>query len=118
MRVIERMARALAFSHGSKIVSPGQSVATREVGWSGDGEYLDRYVAAHWKEHVHAAKFALDALSGGLEDLPLWVLLAGKNSLFSCAEDPEIDDARKCFVAMVSSLVAEGEFVEPPFATS
>lgn len=62
MKVIERVARALALSHGSKIVGPGQSVATREVGWKGDGEYMDRYIAAHWKEHVHAAEFAIGAL--------------------------------------------------------
>lgn len=60
--MIERVARALATSAGGRITGPGQSVATREFGWKGDGEHLDQYVEAHWKEYMHAAEFAIEAM--------------------------------------------------------
>lgn len=60
------------------------------------------------------ARAAIDVLSKVSEDLPLAVLLAGKKSLYSCSEDPEIDDARNCFAAMLYALLAEGEPIEPP----
>ena len=34
----------------------------------------------------------------------LKMLLAGKKSLYSCSEDPEIEDAEKCFEAMIAAL--------------
>jgi len=60
--MVERVARALALSAGGRMAGPGQSIATREFGWKSDGESLDRYVEAHWKEHVHAADFAIEAM--------------------------------------------------------
>lgn len=61
--MVERVARAIATSVGGRIVGPGQSIATREFGWKGgDGKHLDQYVEAHWKEHVHAAEFAIAAM--------------------------------------------------------
>lgn len=33
-------------------------------------------------------------------------LVAGKQSLFSCSEDPELSDARKCWQAMIDELLA------------
>lgn len=58
---VEHVARALALSRGSEFVGPGQHVASRELGWDGDGAYLEKYVERHWKEHVHAATFAIQA---------------------------------------------------------
>jgi hypothetical protein len=58
----ERVARALAFSAGGRIVGPGRSESTREFSWDGDGGHLQKYVEAHWKEHVHAATFAIEAI--------------------------------------------------------
>jgi hypothetical protein len=59
---IEKIARAIAFSVGSAIVAPGQSLATREIGWEGGGGHFPLYVERHWKEHVHAAEFAIAAM--------------------------------------------------------
>ncbi len=60
--MVERVARALAVSAGSRITGPGRNAATDEFRWEGDGGHLDRYVSAHWKEHVHAATFAIEAM--------------------------------------------------------
>lgn len=60
--MIERVARALAFSAGGRIVGPGQNVASREIGWRGDGEHFERYAELHWKEHVHGAELAIAAM--------------------------------------------------------
>lgn len=62
MKMLEKVARALAMSAGGAIVGPGQSRATREFGWKGDGAHLEEYVEAHWKEHEHAAGFAISAM--------------------------------------------------------
>jgi len=62
VEMMEKVARALAYSAGAAIVGPGQSRATREFGWKGDGAHFQEYVDAHWKEHVHAAGFALSAM--------------------------------------------------------
>jgi len=59
---IEKVARAIAFSFGAAIVAPGQSRASREIGWKGDGEHFQLYVERHWQEHVHAAGFAIAAM--------------------------------------------------------
>ena len=60
--MVERVARALAMSRGAAFCGPGQSIATREFGWKPDGEHLEKYVEAHWKDHVHAAGFAIVAM--------------------------------------------------------
>lgn len=60
--MVERVARALALSVGAAIVGPGQSRAMREFGWSGDGNHFEQYVNSHWKDYVHAATFAIEAM--------------------------------------------------------
>lgn len=60
--MIERVARAIAFNDGARMIGAGQSNATREFGWKGDGEHLDKYAEAHWKEHVGAARMAIEAM--------------------------------------------------------
>ena len=60
--MVEKVARAIAYSAGARIVGPGQSAATREFGWKGDGAHFGLYVEAHWRECVHAAKFAMGAM--------------------------------------------------------
>lgn len=42
-------------------------------------------------------------------EVALEMLLAGKKSLFSCSESPEIEDARSCFQAMVGAAFPEKE---------
>ena len=61
-QMIERVARALALNTGSRFLRPGQSVASNEMGWTWDGEYLERYVNAHWEEHINSATFVIDAM--------------------------------------------------------
>ena len=60
--MIERVAQALALCAGGKICGPGQSVASREFGWKGDGEHFAKYVETHWQEHITAAQFAIEAM--------------------------------------------------------
>lgn len=60
--MVEKVARALALSHGGAMVGRGQSIASREMGWTPDGEYMQRYVERHWKEYIHAARFAIEAM--------------------------------------------------------
>lgn len=60
--MVRRVARALAYSAGARMAGPGQSVATRELGWKGDGESLDQYADLHWQEHEHSAVFAIAAM--------------------------------------------------------
>ncbi|MER9628350.1 hypothetical protein [Mesorhizobium sp. M0296] len=60
--MIEKVARALALSAGGRMVTNGQSVATREFGWDASHRYTELYVEAHWREHVHAAGFAIQAM--------------------------------------------------------
>ncbi len=60
--MLEKVARALAHSYGASIVGPGQSRATREFGWKPDGVHFEQYIEAHWREHLHAAGFAISAM--------------------------------------------------------
>lgn len=60
--MVEKVARALAFADGSRFAGPGQSKATREFGWKGDGEHFEKYADVHWKEHVVAAQMAFEAM--------------------------------------------------------
>lgn len=62
MNILEKIARRFAFHQGARIVAPGQSQATREFGWRGDGEHFEKYTEAHWKEYEDAARMALEAL--------------------------------------------------------
>jgi hypothetical protein len=47
-----------------------------------------------------------DPNDGGLA-----ALVAGKNALFSCSEDPSLQDARGCFHAMIDALIAASPVV-------
>ena len=68
MDMIERVARAIAFSAGSAMVGPGESQATREFGWKGDGTHFQQYVNAHWRECIHAASSALEATAVAISE--------------------------------------------------
>lgn len=60
--MIERVARALAANDGCKITGPSRHKASDEFQWDVGHKYMDRYVEAHWREHVHAATFAIEAM--------------------------------------------------------
>lgn len=69
--MMERVARAMARSAGGKMTGPGQSAATREMGWKGDGAHLDQYVEVHYREWLHAAGFAIAAMRGPTPEMVL-----------------------------------------------
>jgi len=56
---IERIARIIAFYEGARMAGPGQSEATREFGWKGDGEHFEKYTDNHWAEYKPAAESIL-----------------------------------------------------------
>lgn len=60
--MVEKCARAICFWEGQKMCGPGQSVATREVGWKGDGEHNEIYVERHWRDYVNHARAAIAAM--------------------------------------------------------
>lgn len=62
MSMIKRVARALARSDGAKITGPARHKASDEFRWDVGHKYMDRYVEAHWREHVSAAAFAIEAM--------------------------------------------------------
>jgi hypothetical protein len=62
MTLFEQVARGICASYGSRFVGPGQSIATRELGWKPDAGHLDEYVDKHWREWKNEAAFALAAL--------------------------------------------------------
>lgn len=51
------------------MVGPGQSAATREFGWQGDGAHFDAYVEAHWREFINDATFAIEAMREPTEEM-------------------------------------------------
>lgn len=61
-RMVERAARAIAFYRGSTFCGPGQHIASRELGWEGDGAHLEKYAEIHWREHISAAMGAIQAV--------------------------------------------------------
>ncbi len=56
-----------------------------------------------WQQYEAHVRKVIEAM----DVLPVSVLLAGKNSLFSCSEDPEFDNARACFDAMRKAILDE-----------
>lgn len=62
--------------------------------------------AAKWAEAKEAARNIVKAM----RDLPdadgPQMLVAGKQALLSCAEDPQLEDARRCWHAMIDTLLA------------
>ena len=51
-------------------------------------------------DELQDAADRIEKLEAALREPTLPMLLAGKKSLYSCSEDPEIEDARACFLAM------------------
>lgn len=41
----------------------------------------------------------------GVGSTGLNALVKGRESLYSCSEDPELDDARQCFTAMIDAIL-------------
>lgn len=84
MTPLERAARAIALS-----------------------EYPDGAVDDVWRNYLDTARAVLEAIKDVDAGTPA-MIAAGKSSLYSCLEDPELDDARKCFHAMIDAALEEG----------
>ena len=94
--MIERVARAIAENQGYKVDALKAMT------------YDDR-VTPSWQEFLEDARAAIEAMrdcdAGNAR-----MLLAGKRALLSCSDDPEFDDARGCWHAMIdAALLPEAE---------
>lgn len=57
----------------------------------------------YWLDAAHEVITAIRDVDGGSPA----VLAAGKQSLYSCSADPELEDARGCFHAMIDAMLEE-----------
>ncbi|MGV7119573.1 hypothetical protein [Sphingopyxis sp. 550A] len=102
---LERAARALYRLHDA----PPQDLLDR-LKASADEEGLAEELAEEdevWPNYVADARAVLEAIRDVDAGSPA-ILVAGKESLYSCSEDPELEDARKCFHAMIDAALKEG----------
>lgn len=67
MDMIEKVARALALAHGSHITGPSRHRASDEFGWDIGHQYMQKYIDKHWKDHAHAARFAIETMRNELD---------------------------------------------------
>ena len=64
------------------------------------GDELGENRQSCWVAAASVTANRIEKLETALREPTLPMLLAGKKSLYSCSEDPEIEDARACFLAM------------------
>lgn len=71
---------------------------------------IDRLLAqkggAMLSEHRRALAREIVAELRDVDAGSLGMLLAGKQALYSCSEDPELEDARGCWQAMIDAELA------------
>lgn len=89
MTPLERAARELFVN-----IYPGRTIDEAEP-----------YVMQTMRLHARAVLQAIRDVDSGSPA----ILVAGKKSLYSCSEDPELEDARKCWQAMIDAALAEGD---------
>jgi hypothetical protein len=112
---IEKAARAMAAEAG-KFANPVAFYVEGEAQhrwqaanpgldyWSeGPGLAPDPDDIASWSILVRAVLQAIRDVDAGSPAM----LAAGKVALYSCSEDPELADARKCFQAMIDAALTE-----------
>lgn len=102
--MIKRVAKALAVSAGSKMVRGGQNTATLEFGWKGDGGHLDEYVEAHWKQYIHAAQFAVEAMREPSLEM---ILKGGGLPSTLDASLPQVKSVKEIWQAMIDEALNE-----------
>lgn len=109
--MVERVARALAHSYGSRIVGLGMSEASRRFTWGPNGEHMEKYVEVCWPDWRHAAEFAIQAMREPTEA----VLTAAVARLV--ADDGMVTTERYyltpgivgwCFNAMIDEALRDG----------
>jgi hypothetical protein len=98
--IAKRMWDAYAFRAGG-ITFDGKPLPT----WDELGE--DRQSC--WVAAASVTADRIEKLEAALREPTLPMLLAGKKSLYSCSEDPEIEDARACFLAMVRKALEDSQ---------
>lgn len=87
--MVERIAQAIYASTENGIFAP----LWNEFG--GDKDYFHEQARI-----ILAVMRYVDAGSPAM-------LVAGKKALFSCSEDPELEDARGCYQAMIDAALSE-----------
>lgn len=95
MSPLKRAAVALA-NHDARQVDAPEIASVDEFRF--DGERAN---------YLSCARAVLEAIRDVDAGSPA-ILVAGKESLYSCSEDPELEDARKCFHAMIDAALKEG----------
>lgn len=79
---------------------------------NGMQEAGDRYIRSgvvnDWRDIPLSvlARAAIEAMRDVDSGSP-GILIAGKGALFSCSEDPDLEDARKCWQAMIDFSLIE-----------
>ena len=89
--MVERVARAIAESQGYRVEAIKAMM------------YDDR-VTPSWQEFLDDARAAIEAMRDCDAGTPA-MLVSGKKALFSCSDDPELEDARKCWQAMIDEAL-------------
>lgn len=59
---------------------------------------------AGWDNQIPAARAAIEAMRDVDAGWPN-ILVAGKKALYSCSPDPELEDARGCWHAMIDEAL-------------
>lgn len=120
--LVERVARSLALVEGSRMIAPGQSKASREFTWEMDGGHTSKYIEQHWREHIHAATFAIAAMrepgasvleAGGIEMAKAigtdpWDCLSPEQDAVFFDETTDLTDAAHELLAPLAADIFRG----------
>ena len=99
--MIERVARALCEANESEVPGLRLSPDTIVSVGRGAGE-------PYWKLFIPHARAAIEAMRD-VDAVGPQMLAAGKQALYGCSEDPEVEDARRCFQAMVDAALPKDQ---------
>jgi hypothetical protein len=99
--MIETGAKALYEEGCRRAIAVGMMKPDGVVAWADLADSSRR----DYRTSFRAAFTSVRDLDSGFSGLP--VLVAGKKALYSCSEDPEIEDARNCWHAMIDAALQE-----------
>lgn len=99
---IERAARALLRSQDGLPAHKPEGWSD-EI-WEEEQRLQNEIEDSDWPKFVADVRAVLQVIR---ESEDLAALVAGKQALYSCSEDPELADARGCFQAMIDALLNE-----------
>lgn len=95
--MIERVARQICMADGVDPDAEGYGLGVQMP----EGELYPL-----WRARIKQARAAIEVMRDVDSGSPA-ILAAGKKSLSSCSEDPELEDARWCWQAMVDTALKE-----------